>query len=208
MNKTTLALLAFLLSACSVTTEQDEWCQMGNLPFSRTITINNGDPIPPALLNELQDVAVSGARNSYSVKLPMRPFALPSTSGKLTAAVNPVGGQFDVVKFASIGSDNEYIPLPFTVGDTIVSGKIFVYGDGAVDVTALLTVRLHDATFVADVASGTLLNVPAGISWSTIPIVNIANHQMLDTELLFLKVSNAGGAGNFYIDGLCLTAFH
>jgi len=205
MKRISIALIV-LLAACGVIPDDDGGCSMGNLPFSRTITINPGDPIPGSIINELQDNAIGGRLPSYTMKYPMRIFAANATNARITIATNPVGGLWDVVKFASVGSDNERFLVPFAVGDTVTSGKISVYGDGAVDITALLTVETQAGTFVADIASGSLTNAPA--SWSTIVISNLANRVMLDTDVLNLKISNTGGAGNFYIDGLCVSQFH
>lgn len=205
MNKLALALIVFT-AACGVIPDDNGGCSMGNLPFSRTITIAPGDPIPPSIINELQDVSIAGARSTYVMKYPMRMLGAPSSSGKLTVAINPAGALTDVVKFISVGSDNERVTVPFVVGDSVISGKISVYGDGAVDITALLTVETQSGAFVADIASGSLVNAPA--SWSTIVLANIANRVMLDTDVLNVKISNTGGAGTFYVDGLCISQFH
>jgi len=45
---------------------------MGNLPLSRTITLNPGDPVPSALLNEIQDNIVAGFFGSRTIVMPAR----------------------------------------------------------------------------------------------------------------------------------------
>ncbi len=204
MNLATKAALAILLAlaACIDPPELPIGDCMGSLPDARTITIAPGDPIPGSIINEIQDVIVAGSRSAYSPKYPAACLAGASV-GKFSVVSNPVLGRGYVVKFTSTGGDNDRLAVPFVVGNSMSSGKLSVYGDGAVDVTALLTVVAQDGTFVIDVASGTLNNAPA--SWSTISIANIASHVMADTEILQLKISNAGGAGNFYVDGLVVT---
>lgn len=200
-------ILAFLIALSACVEQPDKYGDcMGNLPNSRTVTINTGDPIPAALVNEIQDVLISGAESSFTERYPMTCLGFGNSS-VISGANNPVGAVNVVLKYISAGNDHVWFGIPFTVGNTITSGKISVYGDGAVDITAELFVINQESAGGGPVAAGTLSNVPAGISWSTIVMANSFNHRLIDGEQLVLKISNGANAGTFYLDSLRVTQF-
>lgn len=200
--KTILALL-IALSACVEQPDKYGEC-MGNLPNSRTVTINTGDPIPPALLNEIQDVLISGAESSFTETYPMICIGL-GTDSEISTAPNPVGAINTVLKFTSIGNQHVWFGVPATIGNTITSGKLSVYGDGAVDVTVDLFIVSQGGVTTGALATGSLSNAPA--SWSTVSIANVSNQTIADGEMLLLKVSAGAGSAVFYIDTLRVTQF-
>jgi hypothetical protein len=220
--KTSLVVLLAVLSSCgddlighpdsALPTEDavidnsvEQGC-MGNLPTSRTVTINPGDPIPGTIINELQDMVVGGRRPSYTVKIPFRSLVQTSSTGALTVVDNPSGGTqpFQVVKFISPGSLGCRIALPFTIGDTLTAFSMDVYGNGVVDSNADLEVRDQAGASVASLATVSSGALPA--SWSVISVATSSTlpRVMLITDVLVIRPFTAA-AGTLHYGHAYLT---
>lgn len=139
---------------------------MGNLPTSRTITINNGDPIPPNLINELQDVIVAGSRSQF--RRPFYPTALRTTTtggGSLTQVANPANAGYAPVCKIVGGQLSVFFVIPADVGDRFIDLEFELYGDGVPDPTIIVNLvnDMHSAPTV--ISTLNLLNVPA--AWTS-----------------------------------------
>jgi hypothetical protein len=117
---------------------------MGNLPTSRTATINTGDPIPPNLINELQDMHAGDRRKMFwrqwfptcwTSNLGAAPTLVTNPTIGATESALPVwhfaGGSPGAVAFTRI---------PYEGGDIPQSVVVEVLGDGAVDWVATLNI--------------------------------------------------------------------
>lgn len=110
---------------------KESGCVMGNLPKSRTNTVDDSDPVPSALLDELQDQFVGDTRTDfYRSGLP---FCWVSTAGAPTIVQNPAGIFQPVWHIPSGALVEASIPF-FDGGDTINNAYLDLYGNGAVDV--------------------------------------------------------------------------
>src|SRR3954469_10026954 len=94
-------------------------CNMGNLPISRTITLTPADPVPSALLDELQDrdIASSGTRKIFIAAAAFCDSG--SGSGAGTAALNN-----DVWTLTNAREVSTSLSLP--VGTTITNIRLSV----------------------------------------------------------------------------------
>lgn len=81
---------------------------MGNLPNSRTITLNPGDPVPSALLNEIQDVLIAG----HTTK-----------TKKALIGLTGAGVPIDLSITAASGYQ---VQLQLNVGDTLVAARAII----------------------------------------------------------------------------------
>lgn len=83
-----------------------------NLPFGRDATINTGDPIPPNLLNAMQDMFAKGSHSIEAHHLG----PLLTVQGSWGAPVLVSDGTAQLPAITSSGSTTGYISLPFSVG--------------------------------------------------------------------------------------------
>lgn len=105
---------------------------MGNLPNSRTITINTGDPIPPNLINELQDASIGAKRKSWS--RPFYPRFLASSN--LTLNASGLFGQ-PAETWTSSGVAQAVFNVPtWDEGDRITALKYWAFGNGTTDLNS------------------------------------------------------------------------
>lgn len=132
---------------------------MGNLPNSRTVTVNTGDPVPPALLNELQDMIVGRKRAPWK-----RPVGVICMGGPFTAGA--VAGSF-----SSTGAGDGVFLIPSDVGDRILGLDIAVAGDATHNVTYKLERATVGSGIITATAIGTVSETP---SPSGIRIISVA----------------------------------
>jgi hypothetical protein len=109
---------------------------MANLPYSRTITLGPDDPIPSALLNELQDQAIGNKKPIMRRSIPLK---------NLDLAVGQLQWHADgYATFTGSSTGTVKIHVPFEVGDRVLGLECMLYGNGSVDVVHKLT--LFDIT--------------------------------------------------------------
>jgi hypothetical protein len=165
---------------------------MGLLPTARTLTFVPGDLIPSAILNEIEDCII-GAKHG-PLGFGFFPTAWGGT-GAPTLVANPAasGTAYPVWKFTATAL--AFAVVPIRIGSRLTSGKISLYGDGAVDVnTVSLSYFPTPAALTAaeiDVAIlGSTLNIPA--SWQSYTMVQSAPQIAASGGLVLLIVSSTG----------------
>jgi len=114
-----------------------------SLPTSRDITIANGDPIPSALLNKLQDCAIGNKKPSLTRTLSSLSF--PWIGSWATPGAGYV--------LSNAGGIPGVVPLYMETGDRITEVTISSYGTGA------LTVNHELVVVPANMVPNTLVNV-------------------------------------------------
>lgn len=136
-------------------------CNMGNLPTSRTQTFTDGDPIPPAFLNEVQDMIVGDRRPVFPTQF--FPTCWFATGTAPTLVVNPAAGPvLDVWKIPT--AQTVRTRIPFEGGVTLSSFTIDAYGDAAVDWVGTLTFSVDQAGtsgFIVTSNGGGVVNQPS-----------------------------------------------
>lgn len=102
---------------------------MGNLPNSRTITINTGDPIPPSIINELEDNLISHSRKQW--KRTFWPVLITDTA----TIGSPVdsGSNVPPLYYLAGGTGFTHFAIPADNGDTFVGLEMQVFGNGVGD---------------------------------------------------------------------------
>lgn len=128
---------------------------MGNLPNSRTITINTGDPIPPGLINEIQDNLVGDKRAQYRDPQFLACWATAGTAAAL--AVNPKGtiitNKYPVWQLPAGAGPTVYTArIHFQPGAKIVGFEIELFGDASADIT-------FDVNYSAGIGNNTASSV-------------------------------------------------
>lgn len=138
----------------------------------------------------------------------MRSLVQSSPDGRITLATNPaVGASAQVVKFTTTGGEFERVCIPTEVGDTIMSGAIEVWGNGAMDPLIDLKVRDKNDALVQFVAQSSSFNLPA--SWTNVSIVNqVSTRTLLATDVLCLDFGFTTSPGSLYLNNLYLTFVH
>lgn len=115
---------------------------MGNLPNSRTDTFVAGDPVPPNILNELQDMIIGGNYKQVPIFIPPASFQLASG-----AATRPTHTSGNVDWIFPTGSNVEVnCGLALPVG-TIIDDVLWSVLNGDV------TIGLFQMTFAGNSAS-------------------------------------------------------
>lgn len=164
---------------------------MGNLPASRTITINTGDPVPAALLNELQDMHAGDRRKAFVRQY--FPVCWEASGGTPALANNPAGAPVEVWQLPS-GITAARARLPFETGDTIQSMNLEIYGDGAgVQFIAALKFKAAiDGSGGGDIAAAfTYVGEPASWNLRNIPVTAVTT--MSQNNVLYLEMSVSSG---------------
>lgn len=100
---------------------------MGNLPTSRTITLNPSDPFPSSLGNELQDMILGHKAPLYWKQVELRPI---NNSGSWGGALVAIGGVTRLAWNANAVSDTRFNVM-LEEGDTLSGFRLFVAGNGA-----------------------------------------------------------------------------
>lgn len=147
---------------------------MGNLPNSRTITLTDADPVPPDLINEMQDSIVAGARKQW--KRPFYPVAIRTTTtggGSLAGAANPANATYAPVCKIVGGQLSVYFEVPSEEGSRLVDFIVELYGDGTNDpgITIAAFNDMNSASIGGFVMN--LTNVPAAWTTYTASVVGV-----------------------------------
>jgi len=86
---------------------------MGNLPLSRTITLGPDDPIPSDLLNEIQDVLISGDGTNKTIVIPASAASATQSAGD--SGAQPNGGSWNFQQFGTTTATALYVYYPITL---------------------------------------------------------------------------------------------
>ncbi len=170
------------------------------LPGARDFTLVDGDPVPPNLLNNLQDMFVGDKRTAFS---PIR-FASGwiSTVALPTLVANPQGGGMVIPVWHFPGNGTYRTGLSYQVGELVSDFQFDVFGDGVVDWTIDLK---HDSDLTAapttaiTIASGSVNNSPASWTRYTMSVIGSVNPTILQVGYLSLEVFVSGGGVNLYL---------
>lgn len=164
---------------------------MGNLPLSRTATINTGDPIPPALINEMEDMIIGGRYGSQLIVVSGAGFLLRSGTGTET------DGRWSFTVVPAV----LHCQLWLTPGMTIEELDTFYNRNGAGTITSKLRSKsLTGPTAAADIASitdaasgayhGAALVLPPGFGGAIDSYLVPGSTSDLKTFWLEITVSN------------------
>jgi hypothetical protein len=159
---------------------------MGNLPTSRTITLGPSDPVPSALLDELQDVVISfGNELQGTKKLSVSQFAFHPMAGT-TITRDTSGG----VSFS--GGQGVVAPVPFLVGWTLTK-VTFQFEDSATGPTQLLAkVQSRDDTGAVNTIALSGLSAGSGANQSVALTVGSPAPLVVGTAYNIQLFINAG----------------
>lgn len=165
------------------------------LPTSRNVTLNPSDPIPSALLDDLQDCII-GTKKPTTIRPQMpAPYAV-ATSFNLAG-----GGAAPVYLVSNAVSANVTIGLFCETGDRITSCSYRALGNGVVDCTASLYVCASD--MVTTTLLGTFVDNNRAAAWGEVTIP-VTPHVMAAGEFLYLYlIANAA----LYQVGRILTGY-
>lgn len=159
---------------------------MGNLSNppatrSRTITINTGDPIPAALLDEIQDVIISDAVASGAVG-PRWEYRFPSPAGNSSNVTLNTGNGF--VACSSAPGLIQFIPMQSAVGRTVIGIGARIFGTGG---GPSVVVTLFRSNSGAKAAVATLTIPTPAAAWTTYT-ATIAAHAIVDGASYWIDV--------------------
>ncbi|HKQ65972.1 MAG TPA: hypothetical protein VJZ73_13240 [Methylomirabilota bacterium] len=159
-------------------TLQQKGCgSMGNLPNSRTITVDNSDPVPSGLLDELQDIAIAGSFAPRTVNIGGEEFCIdlgaPTRVGSLwtfqTRGIN--GNPFTVPNDASHNRLAHTLELPVGVTVRSISWSAHVHNDTLRTFVTKRSIGDGGVTFFSlppgtPVAGQTFFATAGGVFWS------------------------------------------
>lgn len=100
---------------------------MGNLPVSRSLTLSPSDPIPSALLNEIQDAVIGAKHPTAAIVVPASSFCLVSGTATLADGVWTMTSNTPVLE-AGIGipgGDTVVAILGFYIRHSSVTGSTY-----------------------------------------------------------------------------------
>lgn len=163
-----------------------------NLPISRDVTLGPADPIPSAVVNDIQDQIVGAKRSAwFRPRGPLftgvgtagawdRPKQVTDSLGKTMLASTSIGsGEFG------------YIELPFDDGDRIIGLTLQGSGNGVTDVTFTL-VAFTPSGGISNLGSPTIDNNRTN-TWGTFT-VSVNPTILTSTQVLYLQaLPNATG---------------
>jgi hypothetical protein len=182
---------------------------MGNLPGSRTITLTPGDPVPSALLDEMQDMIVGARRGQFTRRF--QPCNYYSTSPTFWAlAQNPSGvpAQFQpVLKTASATVVSAYFQIPFEPGETLIGATMDFFGDGTV---LPITQIMYSPNIHTTASSPGFINSATVVSatWTTIT-GSLAPQVLVQGSSLWFSVTTTSiSTANNYLGPVSFTFTH
>lgn len=113
-------------------------CLMGSLPTSRTITLIPGDPIPSAVINELQDQFVGDKRAIF--RRQFFPTCWKSTGTAPTLVANP--GSYGTPVWLIPTGQTVTTRIPYEIGERLLGTSpngmdIELFGDGTIDIASI-----------------------------------------------------------------------
>lgn len=144
------------------------------LPGARDFTLVDGDPVPPNLLNNLQDMFVGDQRGVFYPNILPSQF-VESSPGFVTPA-NPNGigiGAFVPVWKITAGTAHALFYIPTQGGDVVSDMWVDLYGDGTIDLT--ITPQVYSGMPSGSptvLATVTINNVPA--AWTRYHLGSLA----------------------------------
>lgn len=169
-------------------------CQVGNLPYSRTITVDDSDPVPSQLLDEIEDVITGDKRQVFTKNVfPKLLQGTTWTPGVVTAA--------GVQRFAytsTAATPNTTFEIPVEAGERLLGFSFYACGDGVADVSGSVN---YVPNFTTDSGAFGLFsfaanNTPA--AWTLITSTVIAPAvPALDTS--FIVVAPTASAAGYSI---------
>ena len=185
-------------------------CNVGLLPFERTLTVSDGDPLPAALVNELQDMHKADRRARF--KRQIMPLCWTSSGTDPTIEANPQAGGLPVPVWKIPGSQTVRAQLPFEPGETVENILLDVYGDGTVDFT--INVELASdltatpATGVAVASTGVSVdNTPTAWTVVDVDAVGAVVTTQLVAGYLQLEIVLTGGGTHIFIGNVTLLLY-
>lgn len=156
---------------------QPRGCDMGNLPNSRTINVDDSDPVPSGLLDEIQDNLIAGSFKEQTLNIGGEDFCIdlgaPTRLGSLwtfrTRGIN--GNPFTVPNDASWDRLIAPLPLPVGVRVTSIAWSAHVHNDNLRIVVFKRSIGDGGVTFIAlppgvVVAGQTYFGGPGGSFYS------------------------------------------
>ena len=164
-----------------------------NLPTARSLTLAATDPVPSALLNEVQDQFVGAKHPQLEVPVPACEWQLESGgAASLGAGIWTFGA-----------ASNISAPIRAPIGTRIVTANIDCDRGGSGSITFYLLERIGAAaaTIVTSVA------ITTGTGRSVIPFAVPCNKLMVSGSQYFLRVAtnnvaNVVYCANYFIDRL------
>lgn len=181
---------------------------MGNLPTSRTITLNTGDPIPSNLLNEIQDNIVANRRSSFTKGYPID--SVYTSAGTASLVDDPLSPNGKVWKLTT---GNTYLfRVRYENGDVFESAALDVVGDGAGVDWVLVVANISSAHPSSVPLAGSALG-PANIdqppgAWAIVNSnLNVSGTPLLSNGFVVFSVAVTGGAF-LWVRGAYLTMHH
>lgn len=163
---------------------QNHGCHMGLLPAARTKTYVDGDPVDPAILNELQDNIVSTKRKSFS--RPRAPRFVLQGSWAVPSLVTDSLGKTLVASVSTAGSVAGYIEIPFDDGDRITGLALQVCGNASADTVFDVFLGTTAAGLVS-IASGGITDTNRTNTWATLSTLVITPTILTAGNTLYLQ---------------------
>lgn len=159
---------------------------MGNLPNSRTITLNPSDPFPSALGNELQDAVKAGSFGAVNM-------GFPSVIGTGTFIQHGTTHGTLVTRLDTSGVYN--VPLGgLRQGDVITAMTVDVFGTGVASTTATLRRYSRANPLGASVVVLTITTPP--VAWTGLPVtVSAGGYMIAADEVLAVEFGAASNTG-------------
>lgn len=165
-------------------------CNMGNLPFTRTISLITGDTMPPPLVDELQDQFVNDRRTHF--KRQYFPQCWASSGASSIVSTDPIG----VPVWALVGTSGTLFTarLTFEPGETFESLEVDLAGDGAVDWAG----NLWFSVDVNGTSTGFIATNGAGVTnepnaWRADATFTNTPTSLTDGGVLYLQLTISGG---------------
>lgn len=172
---------------------------MGNLPFSRTDTHVDGDPLAPALVDEIQDLHVGDRHTNRVYKTYLSQWVSVGGTGTAVCDLNPSGLSLDPVW--KLTANHVYgANIPYWPGQTFVDFSIELWGNGAIDPIFTVWYAASRSAAPTQLASGFLNNAPA--AWSVVgTTLPPTPHPLGDDGNLYLQIDTVPAAGGFLFVG-------
>jgi len=166
-------------------------CGMGNLPDSRTATLTPSDPLPSALIDEIQDQIIGHKRKVWDRRFTPVPVFQSGGANGFVGAVNPAAGGPSILK-NSASSDSQFNAGPWEAGDRVIGGSIEMFGTGGAPDTSFSLLLYTSAADTAPVTLGTFGLSSVSAAWQTITLTSFVNHILLATDVMRVRVSKVG----------------
>lgn len=174
---------------------QNYGCAMGNLPTSRTITLNPSDPVPSALLNEIQDQFVGRKTTQYSARFFPSTWMTGGGAFTATCVTNPATPSPAVAPVWKLPTGVLHMAqVPFVPGETSKGVSFEAFGDGVIDFDAELIYYPGLGSGIGsgvNVASASFANAPS--SWQPYTLALNVSQILAATGILMIQLSPSTG---------------